>query len=223
MVRLRQPNDPSLTTVAHELSESDRERFQGIRSPAYDSLTSEQRQLVNAYLAHHCDIKATMQWARCSRRWLLSQLRNPAIREAIDELTDRDPLIASRDEVLQFWSATMRNRWDDIDATPPPSDIVAHESERGAIAIDPGALRFADRLKASENLARAHGMWDDRSTVVIERNHEVFVDSIAQLADRVREAKLLHSGDGNSVQSGSEGGNGHGHNGHNGHSTNGSY
>jgi len=116
-----------------------------------ESLTEKQRRWVEAYMgeAKGNGTEAARLAGYKGNRNTLSEvghkmLKLDTVRAAIDERIAEDPLVSKRHDLLRFWSEAMR-----------------------------GEHRGLDRLKASEYLAKAYGMFTQKIDIKAEAKARV--------------------------------------------------
>lgn len=151
-----------------------------IRSAAYAALNHRQRLFVDAIMSGKTIAKAAID-AGYSARSAPQQgsilMRNPNIEAALREV--RGPGIATVDEIQEFWTSSLRDKWESAPGQAPPkykpmtrtisttcpSCNTSHEVD---IGVPPES-----RIKASELLAKSRGML----TINVKHQGEVKVQA----------------------------------------------
>lgn len=130
---------------------------------AFDDLTEKQRKFVEAYMGeangNATDAAALAGYAG-DRNQIgtmgSKNLRKPKIIAAINEVIDDDPLVLSREQLLRVWSR---------------------------IAYFDDSASASDKLRATENLAKAYGMFRQIHELEanIKHDFEVTVPGMGEL------------------------------------------
>jgi len=84
-------------------------------------------------------------------------LKKPQILEAVKERIEADPIVANREECQRFWSGTMRDE----------------------------KLELRDRIRASELLAKSHGVFVERHDVSLGLGAQAVEQLLATLPEAV--------------------------------------
>lgn len=132
------------------------------------ALTEKQRRFVEAYMgeaAGNATEAAALAGYVGDRNTVSSvgveNLRKPAIRAAIEGLTEADPLVATRFDRQRFWSRVMAGS--ELDGSKP--------------------VQMKDRLRASELLARTQGDFIERIDAAVTHHVVEYDLSFSQRPD----------------------------------------
>lgn len=163
------------------------------RCPNGHILTDKQRRFCLEYLQDMDAKKAAIRagYSERSAKSIGSEnLTKPAVRACIDELmAERESeLIASADEVLQYFTRTMRGESTAVEVVVEGQG--EGKSEARLIEKVPSEL---ERLKAAEQLAKVHGLYRDEKRAQIERERLEMDRERLEMEKRSREQAETHS------------------------------
>ena len=163
------------------------------KCPGGLELTDKQRRFCLEYLQDFNATQAAIRSGyskRSARQSAVRNMANESVRTCIEDMVRQkeSELIASADEVLQYFTRTMRGESTAVEVVVEGQG--EGKSEARLIEKVPSEL---ERLKAAEQLAKVHGLYRDEKRAQIERERLEMERERLEMEKKSREQAEQHS------------------------------